>query len=111
MPGTFDQRGALIIADGRIISCFGKKKSGKSIMGTLLFRGYPGDRVVIDVAGDDGPMGPDVIELKGNVTDLPRKWPEAQRKDKERMTLRYVPDPGSPTKLEDVDAIIGLCLT
>ncbi|WP_344314066.1 hypothetical protein [Fodinicola feengrottensis] len=111
MAGTFDQRGQLVIGDGRIISCFGKKRSGKSIMGTLLFRSYPGDRIVIDVAGDDGPMGPDVVDLKGTVVDLPRRWPESKRKDKERMTLRYVPDPGSPTRLEDVDAVVALALS
>lgn len=111
MTGSFDRHGELIIADGPIVSCFGKRKSGKSIMGTMLFRAYPGDRIVIDVAGDDGPMGPDVVELKGDVTELPRRWPEAQRKDKERMTLRYVPDPGSKTRLEDVDAVVGLAMS
>lgn len=111
MPGSFDDKGHLLIADGRIISCFGKKRSGKSIMGMLLFQSYPGDRIVIDVAGDDGPMGKDVHLLKGDVTNLPRRWPEYLREDKEQITLRYVPDPGSATRLEDVDAIIGLALT
>lgn len=110
MSGSFDAKGNLDIADGRIINCFGRKGSGKSIMGTLLFRSYPGDRVVLDIAGDDGPWGPGVIELKGDVTELPRRWPESQRKDKERMTLRYVPDFKSPTLREDMDAVVGMVM-
>jgi hypothetical protein len=109
--GTFGPRGALDPSKGTIILCTGKKGSGKSKMGLLHFRGYPGDRVVIDVAGDDGPMGPDVIDLSGTVADLPSRWPEHLRKDDKRpMTLRYVPDAGSPTFLEDMDRITGLVM-
>jgi hypothetical protein len=109
MSGSFDSRGRLEISDGRVIFCAGKKKSGKSVLARMLFDSYGGDRVVLDVAGDDGPDGPDVITLRGSVDTLPVKWPEEMRPDDgRRMTLRYVPDPGSPTVAEDMDHVVGL---
>lgn len=115
MTGTFDRDGNLDPSRGVIVVCVGKKRSGKSVMGLMIFRAYPYDRVVIDVAADDGPWGPEVIELSGTVEDLPRAWPEHLRKtdDNDRplpMTLRYVPDPGSPTFLEDMDTVVGLVM-
>jgi hypothetical protein len=112
---TFDRRGELDPSRHVIIVCCGKKKSGKSVMGLLIFRSYPYDKVVIDVAGDDGPWGPDVVELHGTAEDLPRRWPEHLRKTDSAghplpMILRYVPDPGSPTFLEDMDTVVGLVL-
>lgn len=109
--GTFDEHGQIDTHRGVIVCCFGKKHSGKSILALLLFMGYPRDKVIIDIAGDDGPMGPDVIELRGTVEDLPRTWPEHLRVDDKPMTLRYVPDPGSPTFLEDIDAVIALVMS
>jgi hypothetical protein len=115
MSGSFADDGSLIISDGRIIVAVGKKRSGKSIMGKLFFMTYPGDRIVIDVAGDDGPMGDDVFTITGDITTLPRRWPESRRKygpnnEWRPMTVRYVPDAGSETFLEDMDHMIGLGL-
>lgn len=121
MSGSFAPNGQLDVSSGLIIVCVGKKKSGKSVMGTLLARSYPGDLVVIDVAGDDGPIPPKqptlvdrvtqdpVHELTGTVDELPGAWPEHLReRPDQRLILRYVPDPGSPTFLADMDAVVAL---
>lgn len=117
MSGTFNDRGELEPTAAAIIYCTGKKGSGKSIMAGLFASSWPYDMVVIDVAGDDGPMprtpgtgSHDIHELKGSVDELPRAWPEHLRREKRPMILRYVPDPGSPTELEDMDAVVGLAL-
>lgn len=111
--GTLDQRsGEVDPSKGIIVSCWGKKRSGKSKMALLYFESYPYDRVVIDINGTDGPHN-GVIELHGHVDDLPQKWPEHLREFDEsghpkRMTLRYHPDTGSSTFLNDVDAVLGM---
>ncbi|HWB34592.1 MAG TPA: hypothetical protein VHA75_01060 [Rugosimonospora sp.] len=107
---TFEKDGSIDPSAGRIISCFGRKGSGKSVMALAHFRAYPYDRIVIDPSGDDGPVGEDVHELKGDVSALPARWPEMHRVDEQPMTLRYVPDMGSSTALEDMDAVVGLAM-
>lgn len=117
--GTFGPDGAIDPTRGIIVFCAGKKGSGKSVMGLLFLKNYPLDRVVIDVAGDDGPIGPGVITIEGNAetwNGVPPKWPEWLRKFDPRtgkrlpMTLRYAPDGGSPTFLDDVDLVVGMTL-
>lgn len=116
MSGTFNAKGELEPSTHAIISCFGKKESGKTVMTLLLASTWPYDMVVIDVAGDDGPeprkQGTgthDIHELRGTVDDLPRSWPEHLRSDPPRpMILLYRPDAGSSTELEDMDAMVGL---
>jgi hypothetical protein len=107
---TFNEKGEIDPDTGVIITCIGKKKSGKSVMGLLYFRAYPYDKIVIDVAGDDGPIGEDVITIEGTADDMPTRWPEWRRDGDKPMILRYVPDPGSKTFLEDMDAAVGLAL-
>jgi len=116
MSGSFNDRGELEVADGRLIFLTGKKKSGKSVLAKMLVDSYPGDLVVLDVAGDDGPMGDGVIDLQGDAVELSEQpWPEYRRHFTDDgkplpMTLRYVPDPGSPTSLADSDAVVGMAL-
>lgn len=127
MSGSFTDTGAgfevegkwvgteLDIGDGKILTCFGKKRSGKSVMGRLLLASYPGDRMVIAANEDDGPFadGETVHVIRADAETMPRKWPEHLR-DPNRpgpMTLRVQVDPGSPTFLEDQDAAVGLALS
>lgn len=108
--GSFNANGELDTSKGMILAFLGKKRSGKSVLALYWFRSFPGDKAVIDVAGDDGPMGPGVVEIRGTVEDLPRSWPEHLRPAKGvPMILRYVPDPKSPTLLEDIDCFLGMC--
>ena len=107
---TFDDQGRIDPSKGRIISVFGRKGSGKSVIALSLFRSYPGDRVVLDIAGDDGPMGEDIYEIRGTKDEIPTRWPEWRRDGEKPMTLRYVPDMRSPTYLDDMDAVVGLVL-
>lgn len=116
MSGTFNAKGELEPSAAAIILCVGKKGSGKTVMTLLIASSWPHDMVVIDVAGDDGPMprkqgtgSHDIHVLTGTVDDLPRSWPEHLRSDPPRpMILLYRPDAGSSTELEDMDAMVGL---
>lgn len=113
MSGSFDGQGRLVIGDGLLISIFGKKRSGKSVMGRLLLHTYPGDTMVIAANHDDGPFEDKqrVFEIAADAESMPRRWPEHLRPDKGvPMCLRIQVDPGSPTFLEDQDAAVGLAL-
>lgn len=119
MSGTFDYNDGRAIDPhaGRILVFLGKKGSGKSIMAMSFAMNYPYDLVVIDVAGDDGPEGPDVVTFSGTLADgtIPTTWPEHRRLFDDhgrpiRMILRFIPDPGSKTFLEDCDAVVGLAM-
>jgi hypothetical protein len=105
---SFDRSGRLDPSRGMIVACVGKKRSGKSIMALTLARSWPRDLVVLDIAGDDGPAGPEVIDLSGAADELPRRWPEWRRDDRRPMIVRYAPDSGSPTHTDDMDAVVGL---
>lgn len=110
--GTFGPDGSIDPTRGVVIICVGKKGSGKSIYLLVLAREYArtGDVLVIDVAGDDGPVGEDVLEMRGTADELPTAWPEWRRLDDKPMMIRYVPDPGSRSFLEDLDAALGVAL-
>lgn len=111
MSGSFDKRGNPAWSTGVIASCWGKKRSGKSVMGRVLFDSFPYDRVVISANRDDGPHADpeqDVFLIKGTAETLPIDWPEDMRRDGRRMTIRFEPDTGSPTALEDCDAVLAM---
>ncbi len=114
---SFRPDGTIDPALGRILTFLGAKRSGKSVAALLYFMSYPGDKIVIDVAGDDGPVGPDVVEIRGTVGDgtIPDRWPEHLRKyDSDGrpipMILRFVPDHGSKDPLADMDAVVALAV-
>jgi len=103
--------GQIITTNGAIVTCVGKKRSGKTVLALCLAQSFPGDIVVIDVAQDDGPKGPGVVEWRGTVDDLPRRFPsERRRREGERLILRYTPDAGSATYREDMDAVVGVAM-
>jgi hypothetical protein len=111
MPmSSLNSDGEVAIAGGPIISCVGKKGSGKTVVAMMFIRSFPGDVVVIDVAGDDGPQGDGVVTWRGAVDELPRRFPEHLRQGRERLILRYCPDAGSKTFREDMDAVVGIAL-
>jgi hypothetical protein len=86
-----------------IISCFGRKGSGKSNAAELIYDSYPHDKAVIDVTGDANPVGAELI------TDpLPKAFPRRELTDPDKpLNLRYRADTMSPTLHEDLDKAVG----
>lgn len=101
-PAKFDAAASAFVA------IFGKKGSGKSVLGRHIFESYPHDRIVIDVTGDEGGLA-----AAQTIREIPDRWPvEASSLiapgHRKRQTLRYLPDMGSPTHREDLDRAIGI---
>jgi hypothetical protein len=74
----------------------------------MFWLSYPFDRLVIDPTGDVDPGDPDTKELGA---PLPAKWPTPEvdeRGRRKRQTLRFVPDPGAETFVDDMDRAIAL---
>jgi hypothetical protein len=96
------------------ITIVGRKGSGKSVLARRFWAGWPGDRLVIDPTGDvDAGEDAERLELP-----LPSRWPNNPLGDLEavggkpkRSTLRYVPDMGASTYVDDMDRAVGLAFT
>jgi hypothetical protein len=88
------------------VAIVGRKGSGKSTLARRFFNGYPFDKVVIDVTGDEGAAVPGVQEIRD---PLPLRWPT--NADRTPTVLRYQPDMGSATVLEDTDVIFRWAMT
>ena len=84
------------------VTILGRKGSGKSVLAERFWRSYPGDRLVLDPTGDVD-AGDDAEKL---TVPLPSRWP--RRLDDKRSTLRFVPDMGAPTYVDDMDRAVGL---
>lgn len=96
------------------ITIVGRKGSGKSVLAHRFWQGWPGDRLVIDPTGDVD-AGDDAERL---TLPLPARWPTNPLGDLEavggrpkRSTLRYVPDMGAATYVDDMDRAVGLAFT
>lgn len=85
----------------------GRKGSGKSVLAERLWRSYPFDRIVIDPTGDVDTHDPKTVQLS---VPLPHRWPGGFN-PKERTTLRFVPDMGAATYVQDMDAAVQLAFT
>lgn len=94
------------------IFCSGKKGSGKSRYCRAWFDAYPLDRVVIDPTGDIRrdliADGVEFTELQHGM--LPVRLPEPPE-GQDRVTLVFVPDMSAPDYVDEMDRVVGLCLT
>lgn len=91
-----------------IVSSWGMKGSGKSVLSRWVYTGYPGDKLAIDVNGHAAP-GPDAERIR----ELPKRWPTQTLLPGERprrRNLHYVADPGSHTYADDLDRAVGTAL-
>lgn len=86
---------------GANATIIGRKGSGKSVLARRLWDTYPGDALVIDPTGDF--RVPDATTVR----EVPARWP-GRDPDEGPVRLRYLPDPGSASYAEDLDAAAGL---
>lgn len=83
------------------VTILGAKGAGKSVLASRLWSTYPFDRLCIDPSGD-AQVGEDIDRIGD---PLPLRWPAMAEG---RSSLRYVPDPGSPSYADDLDRAVGL---
>ncbi|MCL1872173.1 MAG: hypothetical protein FWF90_17425 [Promicromonosporaceae bacterium] len=92
-----------------IVSAWGRKGSGKSYFNRRLYRGWPFDKLAVDVNGDADP-GAGAEPLR----ELGRRWPDAPAGVADHRTryqnLVYRADPGSATYDEDLDRAVGMAM-
>lgn len=92
-----------------IVSAWGAKGSGKSVLNRLLFRSWDLDGVCIDVNGNAEPG-----EHAEKITaPLPTRFPEGGAGLGERpraKTLHFRAHPGDPKYREQLDQAVGLAL-
>jgi len=88
------------------ITIVGANESGKSVLARYFWNTWPYDRGVIDPTGD-ADAGDDVRDIQ---PPFPQRFPASIDDDGRRVSLRYVPDAGSPTYLDDMDRFVGMCL-
>lgn len=87
------------------VTIVGSNDSGKSVLARYYWHSWPYDRGVLDVTGDADP-GEDVRPIE---PPFPQRFPAALDDDDKRVSVRYKPDPGSPTYLDDMDRFVGMC--
>lgn len=84
------------------VTIIGRKGSGKSELARAFWESYPFDRLCIDPTGDFNPGG----EVERLSEPLPARFPTDP--EGRRVSLRLVPDPGSPTYGDELDRAVGL---
>lgn len=92
-----------------IVSAWGRKRSGKSVLNRELFRSWPFDRIVIDVNGNADP-GEDTERI---TAPLPTRFPERgglMGEPRKPRSLWFRAHPGDPAYREQLDQAVGLAL-
>lgn len=87
----------------------GKKHTGKSYVCRYWFESYPFDRVVIDPTHDvRADLARDQVPFTElDASALPVRLPPDE--EGRQQTWLFCPDMGSPTAVDDMDRVVGLC--
>lgn len=95
-------------ARSHFITIVGRKGSGKSLLAHRLFSTYPYDKVVADIHADTVlPSSPYHVDAEELAAPLPVRLPTLGKEGPQ--TWRFVPDSSSPTYVDDLDRLVGLC--
>jgi hypothetical protein len=92
-----------------VVSAWGRKGSGKSVLNRELFRSYPFDKIVVDVNGNADP-GEDAERI---TAPLPTRFPDAGAmlgSGRRARTLWFRAHPGDKSYREHLDQAVGLAL-